>query len=231
MASHEDNLVGAIEIATPSEYPDLDLHYAVGADARLSWAPAHLSVVFLHNGDRDKISFRPHLRHSAVWGEVENQPRVFDEDARRDFPLMFNIRSEAHPGYTAAPQGRNSTEARKSDARNSRATNHSPANEWKGWPSDGWGKYSEGDWAVWYPQIEETKEMEEGKKDRARRISEQQTREEIPVTNSPNGTSPEVDTMPSDVTGSKSPHPCKATPKSHAKAVAESKKIPHTHTH
>ena len=44
--SREDNLIGARDIVSPSEFADLDMPESVGADIRLPRAPAHLAVVF-----------------------------------------------------------------------------------------------------------------------------------------------------------------------------------------
>ena len=81
---------------------------------------------------------------------------------------MFCVPSEVHRGISRgrnpAPQSRNSTtEARKSDHRNSRATNPFNSNAWNeghDWPdrpADGWGHYSEEDEKVRRHQIGEKK--------------------------------------------------------------------------
>ena len=169
------------------------------ADVRLFWAPARVSVCFLHNGVRNKISLRPHLHRSAVWRAVEYQHSVFDDDTRRALPLMFYIPSEIPIGRNQAPQSRNpTTDARKSDQRNSRATYPSNSNDWadvRDWPdwrAAGRGHYSGEDWKVWRQQSEE-------KKWRKRRIGIEKSRMVLCATgnsqksfppNAPRGVSP-----------------------------------------
>ena len=156
---------------------------SVASAIRLPWAPARVSVCFLNNGVRSKISFRPHRRHSAVWRGVEYQHSVFDDDTRRASPAMIYIPSEIPGGHNPAPRSRNSTtDALKSEQRNSRATNPSNSNawgdgrDWSDWQAGGWGHYPEEDWKVRHQQIEEKKEMAETA-DRNRKITDDALRE------------------------------------------------------
>ena len=90
-SSHYRELIGTIDVVTPADSGALEIPDSVEADIRLSWSPVRVSVCFLRNEVRRKISFRPHRHRPAAWKEVEYRHSNFDANARMAFPRLFNI--------------------------------------------------------------------------------------------------------------------------------------------
>lgn len=149
LSSLEENLVGELEIASPSDFDDPEMPGRIDSEVRFSWAPAHLRVTFANGRHINRTPMRRRLRHLAIWKEVDYRDRVFGGRVRGDFPLMVHTPIEV-PG---AP------------ARTARATNPSLGNnEWavndrngrNAWPADGWGQFTDEDWALWRRQEKKT---------------------------------------------------------------------------
>ena len=138
-----NELAGALDVVDPSDYTSLEMPDSVEAEIRLSWSPAHISVVFEHQEVWNNLSFRPHKNCHAVGSEVEYRRDNFDESVRKAPPLMFYNPSEVPKnasGHIDVPP-----------VRNSRATTPSNTNaggdghDWSQWPADVWGQYSDED--------------------------------------------------------------------------------------
>ena len=126
ISNHGGNLVGAIDIAPPSDFADLDMPGRIVVEIRPPWSQAHLDVVFPNGRPRNKISLMREHHLRAARPEAEYNHIVPYVQVRDESPSIFHI-----------PIG-----TRGAPSRTSRAANPSrDGDDWGDCPSDGWCKF------------------------------------------------------------------------------------------
>ena len=133
-SSDVGNLVGDVHLVSPLDGSSLGLPTTLSVTIRVSWAPAHLNIVFVNNGVRQKIAFRPVKERVSYWYGIDYEPNLFTLDVKKSIPDMFYIPSEGQKRDTTIPAP---TENQTFE----------PSQGWNDWYND-WNSWSDNEWEV-----------------------------------------------------------------------------------